>query len=90
MVITLQAMNPDVYRGLWGGSHCRDSPVQTTRHCDCKRDECNACDMYYGQLEEIFSYSVRAGNLAGFFAESIQASSTSLLHVLFHKCYRTI
>ncbi|XP_023711724.1 alanine--glyoxylate aminotransferase 2, mitochondrial isoform X3 [Cryptotermes secundus] len=65
-------MNPDVYQGLWGGSHCRDSPVQTTRHCDCKPDECNACDMYYGQLEEIFKYSLRAGNLAGFFTETIQ------------------
>ena len=24
----LQTMNPDPYRGPWGGSHCRDSPVQ--------------------------------------------------------------
>lgn len=25
-----QVMNPDPYHGLWGGSNCRDSPVQTT------------------------------------------------------------
>ncbi|XP_021916539.1 alanine--glyoxylate aminotransferase 2, mitochondrial isoform X3 [Zootermopsis nevadensis] len=66
------AMNPDVYQGLWGGSHCRDSPVQTTRHCNCKPNECNACDMYYGQLEEIFKYSVPKGKIAGLFAESVQ------------------
>uniref|UniRef100_A0A8C6K917 Alanine--glyoxylate aminotransferase 2, mitochondrial n=1 Tax=Nothobranchius furzeri TaxID=105023 RepID=A0A8C6K917_NOTFU len=28
-------MCPDVFRGPWGGSHCRDSPVQTTRECSC-------------------------------------------------------
>uniref|UniRef100_A0A7N8XUT2 Alanine--glyoxylate aminotransferase 2, mitochondrial n=1 Tax=Mastacembelus armatus TaxID=205130 RepID=A0A7N8XUT2_9TELE len=28
-------MCPDVFRGLWGGSHCRDSPVQTIRECSC-------------------------------------------------------
>ena len=30
-----QTMCPDVFRGPWGGSHCRDSPVQTTRECSC-------------------------------------------------------
>ena len=68
-----QAMNPDVYQGLWGGSHCRDSPVQTNRQCDCKPNECHACDMYFGQLEEVFKYSVPTGKVAGLFAESIQA-----------------
>lgn len=28
-------MCPDVFRGPWGGSHCRDSPVQTIRKCSC-------------------------------------------------------
>lgn len=28
-------MCPDVFRGPWGGSHCRDSPVQTIRECSC-------------------------------------------------------
>uniref|UniRef100_A0A672MPU0 Alanine--glyoxylate aminotransferase 2, mitochondrial n=1 Tax=Sinocyclocheilus grahami TaxID=75366 RepID=A0A672MPU0_SINGR len=31
----LKTMCPDVFRGLWGGSHCRDSPVQTIRECSC-------------------------------------------------------
>ncbi|XP_065340976.1 alanine--glyoxylate aminotransferase 2, mitochondrial [Cloeon dipterum] len=66
------AMNPDVYQGIWGGSHCRDSPVQSTRKCSCKPDECQACDMYYGQLEEVFKFSLPRGKVAGFFAESIQ------------------
>uniref|UniRef100_A0AAR2IXH0 Alanine--glyoxylate aminotransferase 2, mitochondrial n=1 Tax=Pygocentrus nattereri TaxID=42514 RepID=A0AAR2IXH0_PYGNA len=30
-------MCPDVFRGVWGGSHCRDSPVQTIRECNCSR-----------------------------------------------------
>lgn len=30
-----QTMCPDVFRGIWGGSHCRDSPVQTIRECSC-------------------------------------------------------
>lgn len=28
-------MLPDVFRGPWGGSNCRDSPVQTVRKCSC-------------------------------------------------------
>lgn len=32
---TKQTMCPDVFRGPWGGSHCRDSPVQTIRDCNC-------------------------------------------------------
>ncbi|CAO2592361.1 Alanine--glyoxylate aminotransferase 2, mitochondrial [Lemmus lemmus] len=28
-------MCPDVFRGPWGGSYCRDSPVQTVRKCSC-------------------------------------------------------
>lgn len=28
-------MCPDVFRGPWGGSYCRDSPVQTVRKCGC-------------------------------------------------------
>ncbi|KAJ8787495.1 hypothetical protein J1605_022980 [Eschrichtius robustus] len=28
-------MCPDVFCGPWGGSHCRDSPVQTIRKCSC-------------------------------------------------------
>ncbi|XP_034240852.1 alanine--glyoxylate aminotransferase 2, mitochondrial [Thrips palmi] len=66
------AMNPDPYQGLWGGKHCRDSPVQTTRDCSCAPNECEAADKYYTQLEEVFKYSLPRGKVAGLFAESIQ------------------
>ena len=33
-------MNPDVYRGPWGGANCRDSPVQTDRSCSCQPGQC--------------------------------------------------
>lgn len=66
------AMNPDPYQGLWGGKHCRDSPVQTTRDCGCAAGECEAGDKYYTQLEEVFKYSLPRGKVAGLFAESIQ------------------
>lgn len=46
-------MNPDPYRGLWGGKYCRDSPVQTNRDCDCITEECKASNLYYEQLEEV-------------------------------------
>ncbi|KAG8188974.1 hypothetical protein JTE90_010063 [Oedothorax gibbosus] len=64
-------MNPDPYRGLWGGSNCRDSPVQTDRKCSCGVGECLACDMYIKQLEETLIHS-HPSKIAGFFAESIQ------------------
>lgn len=67
----VHAMNPDVYRGLWGGSKCRDSPIQTQRMCHCE-EQCSAADMYYEQLEEIFKYSLPRGKVAALFAESIQ------------------
>ena len=35
----LQTMNADVYRGPWGGAHCRDSLAQVTRDCDCPASE---------------------------------------------------
>jgi alanine-glyoxylate transaminase/(R)-3-amino-2-methylpropionate-pyruvate transaminase len=65
-------MNPDVYKGPWGGAHCRDSPVQTTRSCSCSSSDCQAKAKYIDQLKDIFKYSVKPGNLAAFFAESIQ------------------
>lgn len=67
-------MNPDPYQGLWGGKHCRDSPVQTTRDCSCAAGECEAADKYYTQLEEVFKYSLPRGKVAGLFAESIQVN----------------
>ncbi|XKL63936.1 hypothetical protein PGB90_006300 [Kerria lacca] len=66
------AMTPDIYKGLWGGKHCRDSPVQTTRNCNCSTFKCEATENYYKQLEEVFKYSVPRSHVAGLIAESIQ------------------
>ncbi|GAB6021674.1 Alanine--glyoxylate aminotransferase 2, mitochondrial, variant 2 [Chamberlinius hualienensis] len=65
-------MNPDPYRGLFGGKNCRDSPVQANRDCDCSPGQCKACDGYIDQLDEVLKYSVPKSGVAGFFAESIQ------------------
>lgn len=66
------AMNPDPYRGLWGGSRCRDSLVQTDRSCDCGHNQCEATDNYLVQLNEVLSHSLPAKRIAAFFAEGIQ------------------
>lgn len=66
------AMNPDPYRGIWGGSACRDSPVQTQKKCNCNPDICKATDSYIEQLQELLQYSLPQKKIAGFFAESIQ------------------
>lgn len=68
-----QAMNPNPYRGLWGGSSCRDSPIQTDRHCSCGVGQCVACDMYIAELEDLLKSSC-PNKIAGFFAESIQVN----------------
>ncbi|XP_013113491.2 alanine--glyoxylate aminotransferase 2, mitochondrial isoform X2 [Stomoxys calcitrans] len=66
-------MNPDPYLGIWGGSKCRDSPVQTDRTCDCNSETgCKAADLYYNELEQTFKYSLPRGRVAAMFAESIQ------------------
>uniref|UniRef100_A0A3Q3FWP6 Alanine--glyoxylate aminotransferase 2, mitochondrial n=1 Tax=Labrus bergylta TaxID=56723 RepID=A0A3Q3FWP6_9LABR len=64
-------MCPDVFRGPWGGSHCRDSPVQTIRDCSCAKGQCMAHDQYIGQLKETFVTSVPS-RIAAFFGEPIQ------------------
>uniref|UniRef100_A0A8C9KK99 Alanine--glyoxylate aminotransferase 2, mitochondrial n=1 Tax=Panthera tigris altaica TaxID=74533 RepID=A0A8C9KK99_PANTA len=64
-------MCPDVFRGPWGGSHCRDSPVQTIRKCSCAPDCCQARDQYIEQFKDTLNTSV-AKSIAGFFAEPIQ------------------
>uniref|UniRef100_A0A3Q1GSE1 Alanine--glyoxylate aminotransferase 2, mitochondrial n=1 Tax=Acanthochromis polyacanthus TaxID=80966 RepID=A0A3Q1GSE1_9TELE len=64
-------MCPDVFRGPWGGSHCRDSPVQTIRQCSCVQGQCMANEHYIGQLKETFAASVPS-RVAGFFGEPIQ------------------
>ena len=72
-------MNPDPYKGIYGGNKCRDSPVQVLgRNCDCDEGHCKAEEGYLEELEEVLKYSTQTGlggagkNIAGFFAESIQ------------------
>ncbi|XP_006902189.1 PREDICTED: alanine--glyoxylate aminotransferase 2, mitochondrial-like [Elephantulus edwardii] len=64
-------MCPDVFHGPWGGSHCRDSPVQTTRKCSCAPESCQAKDLYVEQFKDTLN-TVVAKSVAGFFAEPIQ------------------
>ncbi|XP_029940014.1 alanine--glyoxylate aminotransferase 2, mitochondrial [Salarias fasciatus] len=64
-------MCPDVFRGPWGGSHCRDSPVQTIRDCGCAPGHCMANDRYIEQLKETLVTSV-PNRIAAFFGEPIQ------------------
>ena len=73
------AMNPDPYIGLFGGKHCRDSPVQTQRQCDCSPGQCAASGQYMDQFEEVVKYSLPKGkSVAGFIAESIQGVGGSV------------
>jgi hypothetical protein len=76
------AMNPDPYRGIWGGQYCRDSPIQTTRSCNCSKDHCQASDRYFEQLEEILNYEVSKKKVAGMFIESIQVFSSIFVSFL--------
>lgn len=71
---TRVTMNPDPYRGIWGGKYCRDSPVQTTRSCNCTPDHCQASDRYLEQLDDVLSYEVNKKKVAGIFIESIQVA----------------
>lgn len=64
-------MCPDVFSGPWGGSHCRDSPVQTVRSCSCSPGTCQAKDQYIEQLKDVFQTCVPK-RIAGFIAEPIQ------------------
>ncbi|XP_053304107.1 alanine--glyoxylate aminotransferase 2, mitochondrial [Spea bombifrons] len=64
-------MCPDVFRGIWGGSHCKDSPVQTIRKCSCSPGFCEAKDKYINQLKETLSTSTPK-KVAAFIAEPIQ------------------
>uniref|UniRef100_A0A3P8NSF5 Alanine--glyoxylate aminotransferase 2, mitochondrial n=1 Tax=Astatotilapia calliptera TaxID=8154 RepID=A0A3P8NSF5_ASTCA len=66
-----QTMCPDVFRGPWGGSYCRDSPVQSIRQCSCAQGACIANKHYIEQLEETFATSVPS-QIAAFFGEPIQ------------------
>ncbi|XP_046559357.1 alanine--glyoxylate aminotransferase 2, mitochondrial-like [Haliotis rubra] len=67
-----QAMNPDPFRGPWGGARCRDSPSQTIRSCNCAEGECEASDLYVEQLEDTIRFSMPKDKVGAFFAESVQ------------------
>ncbi|CAH0546461.1 unnamed protein product [Brassicogethes aeneus] len=67
-----KTMNPDVFRGIWGGNKCRDSPVQPDRNCQCKDEICRANEKYVDQFKDLFLYDIPKKKLAAFFAESIQ------------------
>ncbi|ESN99588.1 hypothetical protein HELRODRAFT_185816 [Helobdella robusta] len=69
-----QTVVPDVYRGPWGGSKCRDSIVQTTRNCNCKDGCCEANERYLEQLENTLKFSIPKVGPAAFIAESIQGA----------------
>ncbi|KAF7243828.1 Alanine--glyoxylate aminotransferase 2, mitochondrial [Varanus komodoensis] len=64
-------MLPDVFSGPWGGSYCRDSPVQTIRKCTCSPGSCHAKGQYVEQLRDTLRTCVPKA-LAGFIAEPIQ------------------
>ena len=58
-------MNPDPYKGVFGGSNCRDCPVNDSdRTCACSGNECQAADAYMGQMEEVRTYGVYGGSFA--------------------------
>ena len=63
---------PDPCRGRFGGSHCRDSLVQTKRPCNCLESECQACDNYIQDLEDVLNSSIPKSKVAALIAESIQ------------------
>lgn len=71
---SFQTVYPDIYRGNWGGSKCRDSLIQVIgRKCDCKDKECIASEKYFQKFDESFRFSLPCShNIAAFIAESIQ------------------
>lgn len=76
-------MNPDVYKGPWGGPQCRDSPISPKgRTCECIGGKCIASERYLGDLEDTIKFSLpNSGKLAAFIAESIQVRlSTTIFY----------
>ena len=73
-------MNPDMYRGLWGGPGYRDCPVLPSGVARASDEDCSKVeDLYLDQLEELVRYSLPKGkSVAGFFAESIQGVGGSI------------
>ncbi|XP_034939243.1 alanine--glyoxylate aminotransferase 2, mitochondrial isoform X2 [Chelonus insularis] len=66
-------MNPDVYKGLWGGPQCRDCPISRPGNCQCIGNECMAAENYFSQLKNTFNHELSSsGKIAAFISESIQ------------------
>lgn len=74
----LQTINPDVYRGPWGGANCRDSAAQTQRNCDCAPGQCKASEQYVDQLKDTLAHSTPKKGVAAFIAEPIQGVGGSV------------
>lgn len=74
--------NPDVYLGPWGGSNCRDSPVQPgNRKCNCTIGQCVAEDNYFKDFQNVYKSLVPFdGKIAAFTAESIQVNPIYTLY----------
>ena len=84
---------PIPYRGEWRGKHCRDSPIQTTRNCNCSSVR-GVREIRWSTRRSAIRYSAPKGRVGGFFAESIQVypkiyciqnlfySNTTLLSIL--------
>lgn len=68
------AINPDPYRGPWGGKNCRNSPIQANRECDCAEGQCKACDAYVNDVEDLLRCCCHKTKMGGFIAESIQGA----------------
>lgn len=76
-----QTMSPDPYRGLWGGSHCRDgSPCQTLRSCDCAPDVCDGAEMYAQQYRDhLLTLCPGGKGLAGFIGEGMGGMTAAMM-----------
>ena len=66
-------MNPDVFKGIWGGKNCRDGPAQTIRDCNCEEGRCMASENYVGVLDDMFKHSLPK-KIAGINIEPIQGA----------------
>lgn len=74
-----QTMSPDVFRGLWGGSHCRDGLCQALRQCDCGPSTCMAVGMYADQYRDhLHTLCPMGQGLAGFIAEGMGGMTAAL------------
>lgn len=73
-------MNPDTYRGLWGGPAYRDCPVLPQGVSAASEEEQQkVVEQYLEQLEEVVRYSLPKGkSVAAIFAESIQGVGGSV------------